>query len=311
VAAGGGGAYVPAALQDQVAADIAANPSQQPVAPLTGERLLSAGASERLLSAGATVRMAGDDRDLGYLHATAPTRMNPKNSTLRLVEDNACTATFTLHAPLDPQATVTVQLATELGRVIDTIRFSLGQLPSVKKLRDEQRSGSLESDQPSDQKCLRVWKTADGTGFEISAIRALTGWDTGATVYQKPEMYRFDLLVGDDVLPLQYRFDRLRKQLDGDSPSVTADSGEGMFYAGSVRLKNWLSRRASTESLTSSDPEQTVATGDATAVNMQPPLPALDVSAEALATLPHADDDWLRSLTEATDLLMDLPLASP
>lgn len=295
---------MPAALQDQVAADIATNPSQQPVAPFTVQQPVAP------FTAGATVRMAGDDRDLGYLHATAPTRMNPKNPTLRLVEDNACTATFTLHAPLDPQATVTVQLATELGRVIDTIRFSLGQLPSVKKLRDEQRSGSLESDQPSDHKCLRVWKTADGTGFEISAIRALTGWDTGATVYQKPEMYRFDLLVGDNVQPLQYRFDRLRKQLDGDSPSVTADSGEGMFYAGSLRLKNWLERRASTESLTSSDPEQPVATGDATADNVQPPLPALDVSPEALETLPqheHADDDFFRSLFEDADLLMDLP----
>ena len=69
---GGGDAYAPVALQDQVAKDIAKNPSQLPVVPGRLRRGRQAGrpsTANKPHSAGATVHMGDDSRDRGYARA--------------------------------------------------------------------------------------------------------------------------------------------------------------------------------------------------------------------------------------------------
>ena len=88
----------------------------------------------------------------------------------------------------------------------------------------------LKSD--SKEQCLRVWKNDDGT-LEVSAIRAPKFWDTGRIACEGPQMYRFDVLVDNRDVPLQYHFQR------DPLCKPRSDSGGGMFYAGSLRMKQW------------------------------------------------------------------------
>ena len=188
--------------------------------------------------------MAGDGRRAGYLHATAPTKTKKGSDVYRLREDNACGVTIRFSAPLGPHRTVAIVFSTGDGRVID--RFDSTQyseLPTEATLSNEQTMqqdrSPLSSDRLSQQRGFRVWRNPDGT-LEVSAIRARAKhWDTGRTVAGEPLMYRFDLLVDDTDVPLSYCFDRRCKHPDGEQLHPDCP-GRGMFFAGSVRLTDWL-----------------------------------------------------------------------
>ena len=189
----------------------------------------------------ANVRMSGDGR-VGYLHATAPTPTRKGSKVLRLREDTACGVTIDFSAPLEPQMKVKILFSTDVRREIDRFESTYGEIlteATLKKQNEQHGQPAtvdgrdrlpLKSD--SKEQCLRVWKNDDGT-LEVSAIRAPKFWDTGRIACEGPQMYRFDVLVDNRDVPLQYYFQR------DPLCKPRSDSGGGMFYAGSLRMKQW------------------------------------------------------------------------
>lgn len=182
----------------------------------------------------ATVRMSGNGQ-VGYLHATAPTPKRKGSSVLRLREDTACGVTIGFGAPLEPQMNVKIVFSTDVRREIDSFESTYDEVPTEATLKEQNEQHGkdrlpLKSD--SKEQCFRVWKNVDGT-LEVSAIRSPKPWDTGRIAYEGPQMYRFDVLVDNIDVPLQYHFHR-------DRPcKPRCDSGGGMFYASSLRMKKW------------------------------------------------------------------------
>eukprot|EP01043_Picozoa_sp_COSAG02_P020718 COSAG02_NODE_1028_length_15086_cov_21.563555_3_plen_235_part_00 len=157
-----------------------------------------------------------------------------------------CGATFTFDTPVEVQSNITVELSTGLGRTVYVIQFSFCQLLYAATLLAEQINAiTLKSECCSHNRLLRIWKNTDETEFQVSAVRAPGHWDKGRTTYQQPLLYRFDLHVDNEAVPLRYRFDRLcTTQLNGNPrPPVVDSAFGGMFFAGSERPNLWLDKR--------------------------------------------------------------------
>ena len=182
----------------------------------------------------ANICMSGNGR-VGYLHATAPTPTRKGSSVLRLREDNACGMTIDFDPPLEPHESVEILFRTDVRRKIDSFESRYDEVPTEATLKEQNEQHGkdrlpLRSD--SKEQCLRVWKNVNGT-LEVSAIRSPKLWDTGRTASEGPQMYRLDVLVDNREVPLRYHFHRDRRC------KPRCDSGGGMFYAGSLRMKQW------------------------------------------------------------------------